>query len=165
MAPLKTPFWRCAIISVLLWALPLQWLAAAATLPCAGEVHAKGEVALVSVAQTHTPFAQPVVLALAHGPQQDDQHDDQHDLQSDETHAAHEGHQGHQGTAGDAEASAHAHTKCAGAGHCCLNMALIAPAMPDFAQRSASQQCAALAQQHRTPLLSGPDRPPQTHLA
>ena len=164
MAPLKTPFWRCAIISVLLWALPLQWLASAATLPCAGDVHARGEVALVSIAQTQTPFAQPVVLAPAHG----HQHNDQHDFQSDETHAAHadhQGHQDHQGHEADAGASAHAHTKCAGAGHCCLNMALTAPAMPDFAQRSASRQCAALAQQHRTPLLSGPDRPPQTHLA
>jgi hypothetical protein len=151
MAPLKTPFWRCAVISLLLWALPLQWLASAATLPCAGEVHAKGEVAPVSGAQAPTPFAQPVVLAPAHG--------HQHGAHSDETHAAHQGHEDEAGT------SAHAHTQCAGAGHCCLSMALTTPAMPDFARRSALQQCAALAQPHRTPLLSGPDRPPQTHAA
>jgi hypothetical protein len=154
MAPLKTPLWRYAIISLLLWALPLQWLASAATLPCAAEVHAKGDVALVSVAQTLTPFAQPAVIAPAHG--------HQHDAQSNEKHAAHEGHEGHDADAGT---SAPAHTQCAGAGHCCLSMALVAPAMPDFARRSASQQCAALAQPHRTPLLSGPDRPPQTHAA
>jgi hypothetical protein len=169
MAPLKTPFWRFAIISLMLWALPLQWLASAANLPCARLVHGKTEVALGSSAQALAPQDQPVVIAPIHG--------HHHTAHSDEKHAAHEGdegpsgHKGHEAQQGhdshesDASATAHAHSQCAGAGHCCVGMALIAPALPDFDRPSAAQQSAALAQQHGTPLLSGPDRPPQTHAA
>lgn len=160
---MKRPFWRCAIISLLLWALPMQWLAAATLLPCAGHAKAQGEISvLVKI--------NPVHAAPGHA----HQHQPHHQQVPAHAHGEAPAHGSMLMAHADADttavpahgaASADSHAKCASAGHCCLSAALLPAPMPEFAQRGAAVQFAPLAQPHRTPLLSGLDRPPQTHLA
>ena len=173
---MKTPFWRCAIISLLLWALPVQWLAAAASLPCAGHTEAQDEALAVTVAMPHEARGHEQEHALQGEPQQ--LHQQEHGQQGQHGHngpghdlgsvaLAHADADADTGamSAQNSSASGHSHAQCATAGHCCPSAALLPAAMPDFAQRSAPAQFALLAQSHLAPLLSGPDRPPQTQLA
>jgi hypothetical protein len=174
---MKTPFWRCAIISLLLWALPVQWLAAAASLPCAGHTEAQGEALAVTMA--HEARGHEQKHALQGEPQQ--LHQQEHGQQGQQGQYGHNG-RGHDlgsvalahadadadtgaMSAQNGSASGHSHAQCATSGHCCPSVALLPAAMPDFALHSAAAQFAPLTQPHRPPLLSGPDRPPQTPLA
>ena len=182
---MKTPFWRCAIISLLLWALPVQWLAAAASLPCAGHTEAQGEALALAVAHEEPGYEQE--HALQGEPQQ--LHQQEHGQKGQKGQKGQQGHNGpghdhgllpaHDGPVALAHAdtdtgamsaqngsiSGHSHAQCATSGHCCPSAALLPAAMPDFALHSAAAQFAPLTQPHRPPLLSGPDRPPQTPLA
>ena len=179
---MKTPFWRCAIISLLLWALPVQWLAAAASLPCAGHTEAQDEALAVTVAMPHEARGHEQEHALQGEPQQ--LHQQEHGQQGQYGHngrghdhglvpahgpvaLAHADADTDTGamSAQNGSASGHSHAQCATSGHCCPSAALLPAAMPDFALHSAAAQFAPLTQPHRPPLLSGPDRPPQTQLA
>ena len=178
---MKTPFWRCAIISLLLWALPVQWLAAAASLPCAGHAQTTGEALAMAVA--HEARGHEQKHALQGEPQQI--HQQEHGQQGQQGQHGHNG-PGHDHglvpahgavalahaeadtgamSAQNGSASGHSHAQCATSGHCCPSAALLPAAVPDFAMHSAAAQFAPLTQPHRPPLLSGPDRPPQTPLA
>ncbi|MDH4478279.1 MAG: hypothetical protein QE283_00200 [Rhodoferax sp.] len=137
---MKTRFWRCVIVSLLLWALPAQWLALAATLPCTG--HAEATV------DAGPPHDQTQAHAHAHGAM-DAAHADVEVSHSDEPPTA---------------PHSHAPCQCVNAGYCCLSAALLSATMPDLAPRGTSVQFAPLKQAHPKPLLSGPDRPPQPHL-
>lgn len=174
---MKAPFWRSAIISLLLWALPVQWLAAASAAPCAGHpagvVRAASEPASASLTGT-THHAAPegalgpgAVLAAHH---QVNAHDhglvaNAHAGGNDNTHTNTSNTKAAT-DAGHDDAPAHSQGMCASAGHCCPSSALVShPALPDFAQRSALTAFAPLAQHHRAPVLDGPERPPRLHAA
>ena len=165
---MKRPVWRCAIISLLLWALPLQWLAAASP-PCAGHANAQGEASvLVETPSLHKVQGAPAEPGPAHHHPPQDAHQPHQHHQHHQTEQAQYLEHGESPAHGSMlmvhdVASADSHAQCASAGHCCTSAALLPAALPDFAQRGAAVQCAPLAQPHRTPLLSGLDRPPQTH--
>lgn len=169
---MNLPFWRCAIICLLLGALPAQWLAAATTLPCAGHpvgvVHKVSKVASTALTVTSHHAASnnasgTGALVAAHQDGDGAGHD--HEIlagahTSTEAHAHSDPNKGHDG------AQAHPQAKCASAGHCCLSAALVStPTLPDFAQRNGSADFATLAQHHRAPVLSGPKRPPRFQAA
>jgi len=161
---MNAPFWRRTIISLLLWALPVQWLAAA-TLVCAGHpmgaLHSDTTLATVALRMTSHHAAPeggvsgPDALVGAHHPVHGDDH--AHGLLA------------HADAISEAEAGQdglhdHPQGQCASAGHCCLSAALVSsPTPPDFTQRSASADFAPLAQYHRAPVLGGPERPPRLH--
>jgi len=157
---MTSTFWRCAIISLLLWALPAQWLAAATGLPCAGHAStavlaraidlaqlpaASRQVPISSIAHHHgtTPEHLPGSQAAAHAP-------DGVDLGM---HSTLDG------------TLTHGHAKCLGAGSCCLMAAMLPNTLPDFVRPGAWTAFTLMAQRHQAPLLSGPDRPPQIRLA
>ena len=144
---MKTPFWRCVLVSLLLWTLPLQWLAAAVALPCAVQARANDDAVTVAMA--------PVQNAV---PGQVRGHSHDHRLL-----ALAQAHAGADVAHGDA--SDHGHAKCTSVGHCCVGAVIPSAALPDFAGPSASADFAPLTQRHRAPVLSGPDRPPQTRQA
>jgi hypothetical protein len=163
---MHTPFWRRAIITLLLGALAAQWVSAAAVLPCAGHpvgaLHKVSEVAAVaSTVSSHhdTPegASGPAALVAAHHDHSDAGHD--HELLADahtvsqHVEPANDGHD---------EAQPHSQASPANAGHCCLSVALVSTlSLPDFSQRSVSADFAPLAQHHRAPVLSAPERPPR----
>lgn len=140
---MNTPFWRCVIISLLLWALPTQWLAAASALSCP------------EGAGIHTTSAHSV--EHPRGPTETRAH--VHETLTVE-------HDDSEASPSHADAAPiHSHAQCATAGHCCFSAALLPAALPDFDGHTAATQFAPLAQAHPTPLLRGPDRPPQALLA
>jgi hypothetical protein len=172
-APMHTPFWRCAIISLLLGALAAQW-AAAAVVPCAdhpmGMVHKVSEVAAVGATVTSHHGASDGAsgsgaLVPTHHSHDDGGH--AHGLLTDVNTASKAApHAVFHGDVGDDGGQPHSQTSSASAGHCCLSAALVStPTLPDFAQRSVSADFAPLVQHHRAPVLSGPERPPRIHTA
>jgi len=140
---MNTPFWRCVTIIMLLWALPTQWLAAASVLSCNGEAG----VRTTSAHCDEYPRGPSETRAHVHGTLTVEHED----FEKSPSHA-------------DA-APSHSHAQCATAGYCCLSAVLLPAALPDFDGHTAAIQFAPLAQAHPTPLLRGPDRPPQTLLA
>ncbi len=161
---MNAPFWRRTIISLLLWALPVQWLAAAA-LVCAGHpmgaLHSDTALATVALRVTSYDVAPegsvsgPDALVGAHHPVHGDDH--AHGLLA---------HADANAEAGQDGLHDHPQGKCASAGLCCLSAALVSsPTLPDFTQQSASADFAPLAQHHRAPVLGGPERPPRLQAA
>lgn len=177
---MKTRFWRCAIISLLLGTLPVQWLAAATTPPCTGHsvgvVHKVSERATADLTETMHRVAPEKASGTnawggAHPPHHGTAH--AHELLTKPQTVAHTVAQHvvqpvSQAVAGQDEAQAQEHTYalCASAGHCCLGAGLVSvPRLTDFAQRNVSADFAALTQKHRSPVLGGPERPPRFHAA
>ena len=158
---MKLPFWRCATILLLLWALPAQWVVAATAVPCAG--HTMAAVRAES-ASTPAPMHRAAPQRLqAHGGQNAAHHDGPTAGHTHDLFAV-----AHHDLAADLApdgASAHPQAKCGGTGHCCLSAALLATTLADFAQRPVSMDFAPATQHHRAPVLGGPDRPPQVRAA
>jgi len=173
---MKTRFWRCAIISLLLGTLPAQWLAAATTPPCTGHavgaVHKASERAAADLTKTMHRVAPEKASSAnawvgAHPPHHGTAH--AHELLAEPQTVAHTVAQHvSQAVAGQDEAQAQEPTYalCASAGHCCLGAGLVSVLpLTDFAQRNVSADFAALTQKHRSPVLGGPERPPRFHSA
>jgi len=161
---MKLPFWRCATILLLLWALPAQWLAAASAAPCAGHLTAAVRAEPVSPpAPMHHAAAQHAQHLQPHGAQGAPHHTEPTAGQSHDVLAAAQHGAGADPAQGGA--SAHPQATCGGTGHCCPSAALLVTTHPDFAQRPDSTDFAPVTQHHRAPVLSGPDRPPQLRAA
>ena len=165
---MHTPFWRSAIICLLLGALAAQWVSAAAVLPCAGHpvgvVQKVSEVAPVAWLATSQQAA-PEGASGSYGlvAAQHPHHDAGHDHgRLAEAHAVPQ----HAPHADTGHEEAHTKAPSASAGHCCLSLALVSTqTLPDFAQRSVSADFAPLTKHHRAPVLSAPERPPRVHAA
>jgi len=165
---MHTPFWRSAIISLLLGALAAQWVSAAAVLPCAGHpVGAEHKVSEVTPAawlatnQHAAPEGAPGSHALV--ADKHPNHNAGHDHGLPVEAPAVPQHAPYADTGHD---EAHAKAPAASAGHCCLSVALVSTlTLPDFARRSVSADFAPLTKHHRAPVLSAPERPPRVHAA
>lgn len=153
-------FWRCAIISLLLGALPAQWLAAATTLPCTGHMEcALGTATLTLSGQPpatgHTSGVGALFAAYQHSHDVGQERGRPPLADAPSNTVASE-------VAGNEGAPANPEAKCVSAGHCCLIAALLStPKLPDFTQRSDSADFAPLTKHHRAPVLGGPERPPR----
>ena len=164
---MKLPFWRCATILLLLWALPAQWLAAATAVQCAGHTSATVRTeSAATLAPTHHSAPQKPQQPQQpqpHGAHVAEHHsgptaEHAHDLLSVVPHGA-------GADLAQDGASAHPQAKCGDTGHCCLSAALLATTLADFAQGPVSMDYAPVTQHHHAPVLSGPDRPPQVRAA